>query len=175
MSSSITRYVDWNVDSFLHLGHVTSELFIQNARLLSQFVNPHTGHIMGRQKTGLCIYMQRRITGLINLSRYAGEELEIEFKLQFVTLHIPYLFNMILFQDTWHTTRSIQPTWLIRNCLILSEVLSVSARKFLILFVCIFVWILKNIGIKNNIIYFLENFLVIALTHRIWKIKNNIR
>lgn len=44
----------------------------KNTRLLSQFVSPHTGRIYGRQITGLCLFMQRRVARLVKRSRYFG-------------------------------------------------------------------------------------------------------
>ena len=45
---------------------------VQNTRLLSQFVSPYTGRIYGRQITGLCLFMQRRVARLIKRSRFFG-------------------------------------------------------------------------------------------------------
>ena len=47
--------------------------FLQNVRLLSQFVSPHTGQIYGRHITGLCVFMQRYVARCIKRSRYLGE------------------------------------------------------------------------------------------------------
>ena len=49
-------------------------LLFQNTRLLSQFVSPHTGQIYGRQVTGLCLFMQKRISKLIKRSQFFGKE-----------------------------------------------------------------------------------------------------
>lgn len=48
------------------------DLDYKNTRLLSQFVSPYTGRIYGRQITGLCIFMQRRVAKLIKRSRFFG-------------------------------------------------------------------------------------------------------
>ena len=46
---------------------------MQNVRLLSQFVSPHTGRIYGRAVTGLCIPMQKEVARAIKQSRAAGK------------------------------------------------------------------------------------------------------
>lgn len=48
------------------------DLDYKNTRLLSQFVSPYTGRIYGRQITGLCLFMQRRVARLIKRSRFFG-------------------------------------------------------------------------------------------------------
>merc|ERR1712025_442619 len=48
------------------------ELDYKNVRLLSQYVSPYTGQIYGRRITGLCVYMQRRVTRLIKRAQFFG-------------------------------------------------------------------------------------------------------
>ncbi len=52
---------------------VESTGFLQNTRLLYQFVSPHTGYIYGRHITGLCVFMQMHVALNIKRSRMAGE------------------------------------------------------------------------------------------------------
>ncbi|XP_061194209.1 uncharacterized protein LOC133202407 [Saccostrea echinata] len=44
----------------------------KNARLLSQFVSPHTGRIYNRGTTGLCTPMQKHVASLIKTARAFG-------------------------------------------------------------------------------------------------------
>ncbi|ELT87032.1 hypothetical protein CAPTEDRAFT_164978 [Capitella teleta] len=48
------------------------DLDYKNAKLLSQFISPHTGQIYGRGVTGLCLYMQKRVALNIKRSRNFG-------------------------------------------------------------------------------------------------------
>jgi len=48
------------------------QLDYKNTRLLSQFVSSHTGRIYGRQITGLCLFMQKRVAKLIKRSQFFG-------------------------------------------------------------------------------------------------------
>ncbi|XP_065827245.1 small ribosomal subunit protein bS18m-like [Oscarella lobularis] len=44
----------------------------KNVRLLSQFVSPHTGMILGRRITGLCGIQQRKLAKTIKRARQMG-------------------------------------------------------------------------------------------------------
>ncbi|XP_062503545.1 small ribosomal subunit protein bS18-like [Corticium candelabrum] len=48
------------------------EFDYRNVRLLSQFVSPMTGMILGRKITGLCGRRQRQLTSQIKRSRWMG-------------------------------------------------------------------------------------------------------
>jgi len=48
------------------------DLDYKNVRLLTQFVSPFTGQIYGRHITGLCTFMQSRVTRLIKRSQFFG-------------------------------------------------------------------------------------------------------
>ncbi|OWF52770.1 uncharacterized protein LOC110447325 [Mizuhopecten yessoensis] len=44
----------------------------KNVRLLSQFVSPYTGRIFGRHQTGLCVYMQGKVSTAVIRAQHAG-------------------------------------------------------------------------------------------------------
>ncbi|KAL4231175.1 28S ribosomal protein S18c [Mactra antiquata] len=44
----------------------------KNPQLLSQFVSPYTGRLYGRQVTGLCLHMQRRVAREVRTARFLG-------------------------------------------------------------------------------------------------------
>ena len=46
---------------------------LQNTQMLSQFVSPYTGRMYGRQVTGLCLHMQRRVAREIRIAKYMGK------------------------------------------------------------------------------------------------------
>ncbi|OAF71863.1 28S ribosomal protein S18-1, mitochondrial [Intoshia linei] len=67
------------------------QLNYKNIRLLSQFVSPYTGKFLKRDITGLCIYMEKHISGLIQQARRFGLMSVIVHDVKY--LNNPKLFN----------------------------------------------------------------------------------